>query len=86
MNQMEMVSLEQMVLANHRYRRFMKVWDFNKVDSLLKQVKSNNPHEGYGLERIFRCLLLQFLEDLSDRELEVFLQKIVQVNGFVDSC
>ena len=75
MNQLEITSLDQMVLPNHRYRRFMKVWDFKKVDSLLKQVKSNNPHEGYGLERIFRCLLLQFLEDLSDRELEVFLQE-----------
>lgn len=75
MNQFEMICLDKMVLPNHRYRRFMKVWDFRKVDSLLKQVKSNNPHEGYGIERIFRCLLLQFLEDLSDRELEVFLQE-----------
>lgn len=75
MNQFEMICLDKMVLPNHRYRRFMKVWDFRKVDSLLKQVKSNNPHEGYGLTRVFRCLLLQFLEDLSDRELEVFLQE-----------
>ena len=58
------------------------MWDFNKVDSLLSQTKSNNPREGYGIERIFRCLLLQFLEDLSDRELEAFLQKIMQANGF----
>jgi len=75
MNQLEMVCLDKMVLANHRYRRFMKVWNFKKVNSLLNQTKSNNPHEGYGIERIFRCLLLQFLEDLSDRELEVFLQE-----------
>ncbi|KAB2832404.1 MAG: transposase, partial [Caedimonadaceae bacterium] len=75
MHQIEMVSLEQMVLPNHRYRRFRKVWDFSEVDSLLSQAKSNNPYEGHGLERVFRCLLLQFLEDLSDRELEVFLQK-----------
>src|SRR5215218_8199905 len=75
MNQLEMICLDQMVLPTHRYRRFMKVWDFKKVDSLLKQAKSDNPYEGYGLTRIFRCLLLQFLEDLSDRELEVFLQE-----------
>ena len=73
MNQLEMICLEQMVLPAHRYRRFMKIWDFKEVDSLLKQAKSNNPYEGYGLTRIFRCLLLQFLEDLSDRELEVFI-------------
>jgi len=44
MNQVEMVSLEQMVLPNHRYRRFLKVWDFREVDSLLSQAKSSNPH------------------------------------------
>jgi len=70
-----MICLDQMVLPKHRYRRFMKVWDFKKVDSLLQQAKSSNPHEGYGWKRIFRCFLLQFLEDLSDRELEVFLQE-----------
>ena len=75
MNQFEMICLDKMVLPTHRYRRFMKVWDFKKIDSLLKKAKSDNPHEGYGLTRIFRCLLLQFLEDLSDRELEVFLQE-----------
>ncbi len=61
MNQFEMICLDKMVLPNHRYRRFMKVWDFKAVDSLLKQAKSDNPHEGYGLTRIFCCLLLQFL-------------------------
>jgi IS5 family transposase len=75
MIQLEMISLDQLVLPTHRYRKFLKIWDFKKVDSLLKQAKSDNPYEGYGLERIFRCLLLQFLEDLSDRELEVFLQE-----------
>lgn len=75
MNQLEMVCLDQMVMPDHRYRRFMKVWDFKKVDFLLNQIKSNNAYEGYGLTRVFRCLLLQFLEDLSDRELEVFLQE-----------
>ena len=66
MIQLEMISLDQLVLPTHRYRKFLKIWDFKKVDSLLKQAKSDNPYEGYGLERIFRCLLLQFLEDLSD--------------------
>lgn len=75
MNQLEVTCLDQMVLPSHRYRKFVKLWDFKEVDRLLKHAKSSNPNEGYGLERIFRCLLLQFLEDLSDRELEVFLQE-----------
>ena len=53
----------------------MKVWDFKEVDSLLSRAKSKNFYEGYGIERIFLCLLLQLLEDLSDRELKVFVQE-----------
>ena len=75
MNQVEMVCLDQMVEEKHRYRGFMKVWDFKAVDKMLRSLKKKNPHEGYGIERLFRCLLLQFLEDLSDRELEVFLKE-----------
>lgn len=75
MKQVEMVCLDQVVSANHRYRGFIRVWDFKEVDKTLSVLKSGNPNEGYGIEKLFRCLLLQFLEDLSDRELEVFLQE-----------
>lgn len=75
MYQLEAVCVDDMVSLNHRYRKFLKVWDFGIVDTLLESAKSSNPHEGYGLPVLFRCLLLQFLEDLSDRELEVFLQE-----------
>ena len=67
--------LDQRVHPNHRYQRFMKVWDFKEVDSLLRRAKSKNLYERFGLKRIVRCLLLQFLENLSDRELKVFLQE-----------
>jgi len=75
MNQVEIVCLDQVVSLEHRYRGFMRVWDFKSIDKMLSCVKKNNPNEGYGIEKLFRCLLLQFLEDLSDRELEVFLQE-----------
>jgi len=32
-------------------------------------LEAESDHKGYGIYRIFLCLLLQFLEDLSDREL-----------------
>ena len=31
-------------------------------------------HKGFGAFRLFLCLLVQFMEDLSDRELEIFIQ------------
>jgi transposase, IS5 family len=82
MNQLEMVSLDELVSRTHMYRRFIKLWDFKGVEAILSTVKSLNPHEGYGLNRLFRCLLLQFMEDLSDRELEKFLQENISGRWF----
>ena len=82
MNQIEMVSLDKLVSPAHRYRGFMRVWDFKEIDKTLSAAKTNNPNEGYGIETLFRCLLLQFLEDLSDRELEVFLQENIAGKWF----
>lgn len=39
----------------------------------LEKLEAESDHKGYGIYRIFLCLLLQFLEDLSDRELERFI-------------
>ena len=64
-----MISLEELVSPDHKYRKFIKVWDFKSVDDHLASVKKDNPYEGYGYPLLFRCLLLQFMEDLSDREL-----------------
>ncbi len=82
MKQLEMVSLDQLLSATHPYRRFVKLWDFKRVEKVLSTVKSLNQNEGYGLDRLFRCLLLQFMEDLSDRELEKFLQENVAAKWF----
>lgn len=75
MSQYELVNLEELVSKDHEYRKFKGLWKFEKVDNLLSQLKANNPNEGYGLERIFKCLLLQFMEDLSDRELERYIRE-----------
>lgn len=82
MHQVEIVCLEDLVSANHSYRRFMELWDFKEVNSHLREIKSPNPHEGYGIERTFRCLILQFMEDLSDRELEAYLQENTAAKWF----
>ena len=68
--QMELVSLGGLVPEAHAYRRFLKIWDFEEASRHLTKLKKNNPHEGYGAPRLFKCLLLQFMENLSDREME----------------
>jgi IS5 family transposase len=75
MHQMEMVSLEDLVPTSHNYRQFIQLWSFQNVQKQLRKLEKDNPYKGYGLLRLFKCLLLQFMEDLSDRELERYLQE-----------
>ena len=64
--------IDELISKGHRYRKFIEIIDFDVINLRLRSLKSDNPNEGYGLFRIFKCLFLQFLEDLSDRELETF--------------
>lgn len=76
MHQIEMVSIEDLVPANHMYRRFTKLWSFVSVEQKLSHLQNDNNYnnyKGFGILRLFKCLLLQFMENLSDRELEKYL-------------
>ena len=74
-SQITMVSLEDLVPEDHIYRKFIKIWDFKGVKRILKKVEKDNNYKGYGTLRLFKCLLLQSMEDLSNRELERFLNE-----------
>lgn len=75
MHQVEMVSIEDLVPQNHDYRKFLEIWTFKRAEKHLKKLETDNPNKGYGLIRLFKCLLLQFMENLSDRELERYIQE-----------
>ena len=60
--------------AKHNYRKFKKVFNFRKIDYKLKGMESDKGSKGYGMDRLFKCLLYQFMEDLSDRQLEEALK------------
>ena len=74
LNQIESVSVEDLVPPKHRYRYYLKLFNFEKIEYRLKKLEKNIGRPGYGLVCLFRCLLLQYMEDLSDRQLEEFLQ------------
>ena len=82
MQQFEMICLEDLVPENHNYRKFAKIWSFKSVEERLKKLEKDNPHKGHGLVRIFKCLLLQFMENCSDRELERFIQENTAARWF----
>ena len=75
MQQFEMICLEDLVPEDHNYRKFARIWSFKSVEKRLQKLEKNNPNKGYGMPRLFKCLLLQFMENLSDRELERFIQE-----------
>jgi transposase len=72
-DQMEMVSIEQLVPEQHTYRKLKKLLDFERIAKSVKVRTSELGAIGYGKERLVMCLILQFMEDLSDREFERFV-------------
>lgn len=74
-NQIKMVSLEELVQEDHPYRYFKQVLNESFIERCLSGVSSDLGRRGYGIVRLFYCLLLQFMEDLSDRECERFLRE-----------
>ena len=77
-----MISLEELVPLTHQYRKFINVFNFAKICHHLKSAEKDTNYKGYGVERLFKCLLLQFLEDVSDRKLERLLQKNTAAKWF----
>jgi hypothetical protein len=70
-----MVSLEDLVAKDHPYRKLMKLLDFQRIIRKLKLEEAGVGATGYGKERLVYCLLLQFMENLSDRECERYLRR-----------
>ncbi len=73
--QVEMVSLEELIPTDHPYRYFKQILNESFIQCCLFGVSSDLGREGYGITRLFYGLLLQFMEDLSDRECERFLKE-----------
>jgi IS5 family transposase len=71
--QMEMVSVEQLVPETHTYRKLKKLLDFDRIAKSVKVKTSELGATGFGKIRLIMCLILQFMEDLSDREFERFI-------------
>jgi len=73
--QMEMVNIEQLVSEKHTYRKLKKQLDFAGIAKSVKVKESDIGAIGFGKTRLIMCLILQFMEDLSDREFERFISE-----------
>lgn len=74
MNMLE-PSLDELVRKSHPYRQLLVLLDFKKLCAPLADIRSHLGRDGYDLEAGFAALLLQWMEGLSDREMERFLQE-----------
>jgi IS5 family transposase len=81
-DQIEMVSVEQLVGEKHTYRRLKGMLDFERIVKVVKVPVSAIGAVGYGRTRLILCLILQFMENLSDREMERFLGDSVAAKWF----
>lgn len=68
-------SMEELVRLNHPYRKLVEIIDFTTFCKPLRSLYKDFGRPGYPVESGFAALILQWLEDLSDRELERFLQE-----------
>ena len=72
-DQIEMVSVEQLVPKGHTYRKLKQLLDFDRIAKAVTIKTSELGAIGFGKVRLVMCLILQFMEDLSDREYERFI-------------
>ena len=75
-------SVDTLVRNDHPYRRLLKMISFEVLCTPLRAKYSRLGRLGYPVESMFRALLLQWMEDLSDRELERYLEENVAAKFF----
>jgi IS5 family transposase len=69
-------NIDDLVRQDHPYRTLLKLVDFtNLTRGLQSLLNKKYGRPGYNLESGFKALILQWMEDLSDRELERYLQE-----------
>ncbi len=84
MHQVELVTLDSLIPEDHVYRKISQLFPTEIISIHLNSLEHIKGADGYGIIRLFKCLFLQFLEDLSDRELARFLQENTSAKWFCD--
>jgi hypothetical protein len=68
-------SVDELVKKDHLYRKILELVAFEGLTRFFRLNLSKYGRPGYNLLCTFKVLILQWMEDLSDRELERFLQE-----------
>jgi len=80
--QIEMVSVEALVSATHPYKKLKGLMDFDRIIKSVKVEVSEFGAIGFTVPRLVLCLILQFVENLSDRQFDRFMAENVAGKWF----
>ena len=69
------LTLDSLVPENHPYRHLDELLSFSELSAPYHSLYSAKGRKEKGVEFGLRTLVLQFMEDLSDREMERYLQE-----------
>ena len=83
-NQLEIVTVDQLVPQDHSYRKMRGLIDFEKISKAVNVKISEKGAKGFTPFRLILCLIMQFIEDLSDREFERFIAENNACKWFCD--
>ncbi|MDD2942191.1 MAG: transposase [bacterium] len=75
-------NLEDLVPEEHIYRRILKLISFSELCRPLEKLYSDRGRAGYPVTSGFKCLLVQFMNDLSDRQMEMHLKDSLSAKLF----
>jgi len=83
-SQIEMINIESLVPEKHTYRKLKSLVNFKWMVKAAKIEESKAGAIGYTSERLVMCLILQFMEDASDRVFERFMSENIAGKWFCD--
>lgn len=76
------VSVDALVQIDHPYRKLDVLLDFSLLGRQYSSLYSHLGRQEKGAEFALRCLVLQFLEDVSDREMARYLHENIAAKWF----
>lgn len=76
------ITCNSLVSKDHAYRKINKVLDLKDLIKSFESLYSKNGQPGLPVEKGLRAIMLQFMEDYSDREMEKALAENLAVKWF----
>jgi IS5 family transposase len=78
------LTLDALISLDHPYRKLDELLAFDKLSLAYQGLYSSKGRKEKGFEFAIRALIIQFMEDLSDREMERYLQENLACKWFCD--